>query len=70
MDNNHGFAFKHVYPSELGLHIEHYTLWEARAAYVDAKSKGMNVRLDGSILTWQFLNPRSPQPIPIRQGRL
>lgn len=61
MMNRQGFAFKHVYPSELGLHIEHYTEAEAKAAYEDAKSKGMNVRLDGLILTWQFYNPRKSE---------
>ena len=58
MMNRREFAVKHVYPSELGLHIEHYTKAEAKAAYEDAKSKGMKVRLDGLILTWQFYNPR------------
>lgn len=67
--NSRGFAIKSVYPSELGMHIEHYTEVEAQAAYTDAKSKGMNVRLDGSILTWQFYNPRSPRPIGIGQER-
>jgi hypothetical protein len=56
------FAAKHVYPSELGLHIEHYTEAEARAAYEDAKSRGINnVRLDGLILTGLVYNPRQSE---------
>lgn len=64
---NSGFALKHIYPSEQGLHIVHYSTSEAAAAYADAKSKGMNVRLDGVVMTWCFYNPRSPHPIPISQ---
>lgn len=70
MPNNYGFAAKRVYPSEQGLHFEHYTEAEAQAAYEDAKSRGINnIELDGVILTWKFYNPRSPHPIPIRQER-
>lgn len=67
------FAAKRVYPSEQGLHIEHYTETEAQAAYVDAKSKGMNVELNGLVMTWKFHNPKvNPHLVasPTRQGRL
>lgn len=58
------FAIKSVYPSEQGLHLEHYTEAEAQAAYKDAKSRGINnVELDGLILTWKVYNPRSSHPI-------
>ncbi len=66
MSDEKGFLLKYVYPSELGLHIEHYTEAEAKAAYEHAKSKGANVRLDGVILTWQFYNPRSQDYNPTR----
>lgn len=57
--DSRGFAAKHVYPSPLGLHIEHCTTQEAQAAYADAKSRGINnVELNGLILTWKFYNPK------------
>ena len=70
--DSRGFAAKHVYPSPLGLHIEHYTTTEAQAAYADAKSRGINnVELNGLILTWKFYNPKiNPHPVasPTRRG--
>ncbi len=68
MDERRTFAAKYVYPSELGLHIEHYTEAEARAAYEDAKSRGINnVRLDGLILTWMVFNPRKSEVPELEQ---
>ncbi len=49
---NSGFAIKHIYPSEQGLDIVHYSIEEAAAAYADARSKGMNVELDCLIMTF------------------
>lgn len=63
MVDRQGFAAKNVYPSELDLHIEHYTEEEAKAAYEDAKSKGANVRLDGLIITFRFYNPRKSEVV-------
>lgn len=55
-----GFAAKRVYPSDCGLHIEHYTETEAQAAYADAKSRGINnVELDGLVLIWKFPNRKA-----------
>lgn len=59
MQNDAGFVAKRVYPSEQGLHIEHYDDAQAQAAYADAKSVGADVELDGLVLTWKFSNPRS-----------
>lgn len=56
------FAAKSVYPSELGLHIEHHSEDEALKAYTHAKNQGMTVRLDGAVMTWQFYNPRKNPP--------
>lgn len=65
-----GFRFKHVYPSEQGLHIELHTEAEAYAAYQDAKNRGINnVEVDGVIYTWKLPNNRrNPCLIPVRQG--
>lgn len=57
MPNNYGFAAKKVYPSSEGIHIEHYTEEEAKAAYEDALRKNKNVTIDGVVLTWH-LPPR------------
>lgn len=69
---NSGFAAKRVYPSEQGLHFEHYTEADAQAAYTDAKSRGINnVEIDGLILTWKFHNPKiNPYlvALPTKQG--
>jgi hypothetical protein len=53
MPNNYGFAAKKVYPSDKGIHIEHYNE-EAKAAYEDALRKNKNVTIDGMVLTWHF----------------
>ncbi|OKH52674.1 hypothetical protein NIES2101_13615 [Calothrix sp. HK-06] len=57
MPNNYGFAAKKVYPSDKGIHIEHYTEEEAKAAYEDALRKNKNVTIDGVVLAWH-LPPR------------
>ena len=54
------FATKQVYPSEQGLHFEHYTEEEALAAYKDAKSRGINnIELTGLVVVWKFSNPKN-----------
>lgn len=58
MQNDAGFAAKRIYPSEQGLHIEHYDNAQAQAAYADAKRVGADVELNGLVLTWKFSNPR------------
>lgn len=67
-----GFAARKVYSSEEGLHIEMYSLTDAEAAYLDAKTRGINnVKLDGLVLTWQFKKPSTcdnsdEEPLPRR----
>ena len=65
MQNNYGFATKRVYPSEEGLHFEHYTQEEAEIAYIDALGKGANVELNGIILTWKFNNSRKSSQLNV-----
>lgn len=61
MPNNYGFAAKKVYFSDKGIHIEHYTEEEAKAAYEDALRKNKNVTIDGVVLTWH---------LPLRKNHL
>ncbi len=54
MPTEYGFIAKKVYPSQEGLHFEHYTEEEALLSYEDARKKGKNVALNGLIMTWYF----------------
>lgn len=54
MPKNYCFAAKKVYPSDEGIHIEHYIEEEAQAAYEDALRKNKNVTIDGVALTLHF----------------
>ena len=63
LPKNQGFSAKNVYPNEKGLHIECYTHEDTQGAYKDCQSKGMNVELNETIITWKFHNPRKPIPL-------